>query len=175
MTRLKRNLVKEEKAQANVINGVVTLGIVGIIFGIMVMIFASLDPIILDSSASVITETFTTGASPAYVTLNYTMVEDHRVVLYNSTATFVDGTDYNVSWANSSIRIGDPNIRDMENSSVYDIQYRYQGDGYSSVATVNANVYKGFDLGSIAPLIMGATLVITIVLSMVGAFMYRKE
>ena len=92
-----KGLFEDTKAQANVISGVVTLGIVGIIFGIMVMIYANVEPNIVG----------TTAASNA------------------------------------------------------------------TIATVSDNVYKGFDLGSIAPLIMGATLVITIVLGMVGAFMYK--
>lgn len=92
-----KDMFKDIEAQANVISGVVTLGIVGIIFGIMVMIYANVEPNIVGTTAT-------------------------------SNAT---------------------------------------------IATVSSNVYKGFDLGSIAPLIMGATLVITIVLGMVGAFMYR--
>jgi len=91
---------KEDLAgQSNVIGGVVTLGIVGIIFGVMVMIYAQVEPNIQGTNAQ----------------------------------------------------------------------------SNASIVKVSGNVYKGFDLGSIAPLIMGASLVITIVLGMVGAFAYSRR
>jgi uncharacterized membrane protein YfcA len=96
-----KNIVNNTSGQmtSSIIAGVVTLGIVGIIMGVMVMIYANVEPNIVGTS-------------------------------------------------------------DASNATI---------------AKVNGNVYQGFDLGSISPLIMGAALVITIVLSMVGAFMVRRS
>lgn len=177
MTRLKRSLVKEEKAQTNVIAGVVTLGVVGILIGIMVMIFASIEPTILESSATTIYDSATSPSSSTVggLTLNYTMIDATTMRVYNATDELSINTDFWGYAANNTILFADPGVSDVEASAEYTVTYDGAGDGYSTVSGVNANVYKGFDLGSIAPLIMGASLVLTIVLGMVGAFMYRKE
>jgi hypothetical protein len=41
----------------------------------------------------------------------------------------------------------------------------------ASIAKVNANIYKGFDLGSIAPIVLAAGLIITIVIGFAGLVM----
>jgi len=90
---IKTGLMDDDRAFHPVISGVVLLGIVGIILGVMVMIFAEVDPNIVGTNA----------------------------------------------------------------------------DANTSIAKVKSNVYKGFNLGAISPLIMAAGLVITIVLGMLGS------
>lgn len=175
MTRLQR-VGKDEKAQSDVINSVIVLGVVGIAIGIMVMIFAAMEPTILGSAAETMSETWLTTNNGSYDAVNYTMYDPPSVVLYNGTTTFTEGVHYTVSASNSSIVYPYPvDGSYIQNGTVYYIDYKYQGTGYASVAGVNENVYKGFDLGSIAPLIMGATLVITIVMGMAAGFMMRKD
>ena len=41
----------------------------------------------------------------------------------------------------------------------------------ASIAKINANIYKGFDLGSIAPIVLAAGLIITIVIGFAGLVM----
>lgn len=177
MTRLKRNFNTEEKAQTNIIQGVIVLGVVGIALGIMVMIFAVMEPTILESSGTTIYDAATSPADPATggLTLNYTMIDATTMRVYNATQELSINSDFWAYEANNTVLFADPGVSDVEASVAYTVTYDGAGDGYTSVQGVNANVYKGFDLGSIAPLIMGATLVISIVLGMVGAFMYRKE
>lgn len=175
MTKIKRNIKLEEKAQTNVIAGVVTLGVLGILIGVMVMIFSGIEPTLLDSSAVTLTDELTSPATfPAYLAMNNTMIENHNVNIYNS-STVLASTDFTVYWGNSTICMSDPGTSDVQASTAYIVTYTGQSTGYASVEGVNENVYKGFDLGSIAPLIMGASLVITIVMGMAGAFMMRKD
>ena len=44
----------------------------------------------------------------------------------------------------------------------------------ATIAKTNANVYTGFDLGSIAPIVMAATLVIGIVMSLAAGLYMRR-
>jgi len=41
----------------------------------------------------------------------------------------------------------------------------------ASITKINANIYKGFDLGSIAPIVLAAGLIITIVIGFAGMVM----
>ena len=88
-----KHMTDDEGAFHPVVLGVITLGIVGIVFGIMVMIYAEIEPNIVGTSTA----------------------------------------------------------------------------SNASIAKISTNVYKGFNLGSIAPIVLAASLVITIVLGMVGA------
>jgi hypothetical protein len=54
------------------------------------------------------------------------------------------------------------------------VTYDYQTDGTASVRKIDTNTYKGFDLGSIAPIVLAAGLIISIVVGF-GVMMFRRD
>lgn len=163
---------KDNKAQTNtnsLVIGVVVLAVVAMVLGIMVMVFAEMEPSFLDSASSSIADETWNSSAPqgTAVTLTYTLAQTPNVVISNASGTFTETTDYVVYVGNSSLATVSGG--GMANNLEYDVDYSYQDEGYITMNKVNTNVYKGFNLSSIAPIVLAAALVITIVLGMVAA------
>ena len=170
---MSRSLRNDNKAQLNtpMVSGVVMLGIAGIIFALMIMIYANVQPELQENSCKpIVGESWTAPANNSSLAVTYTMCATPAFTISGSA---VVATDYTVHSANSSI----VNLYTdgLIEGTVYSVSYLSEGTGYTSANKISTNMYKGFDLGSIAPLIMGASLVITIVLGMVGAFAYSRR
>jgi len=164
-------MLKDNKGQLTnnpIIIGVMILAMLGIVLGIVVMVYAEIDPIILDAASYEAVDESTTWnfTDSIFHTVDNTMAAEPHVTISNTTNTLTEDTEYIVHIANSTIEASSSL---MLNNSAYDIDYSYQGDAYSSAETVSSNVYKGFNMASISPLVMAAGLIISIVLTMLGA------
>ena len=171
-----KSLFKDNKAQTNsVVFGVVTLAVVAVVLGLMVMVFAEMEPNFMDSASSSIADETWNSSAPqgTAVALTYTLAQTPNVVISNASGTFTETTDYVVYVGNSSLAtvVGGG----MANNLEYDVDYSYQGESYVTMGKVNTNVYKGFNLSSIAPIVLAAALIITIVLGMAAAMYVGKR
>lgn len=172
-------MLRDNKGQLTnnpVIMGIMVLMMLGIVLGIVVMVYAELDPIIIDASADeMVGETMNWSTPDSWNVTTNTLARTPRVSVYNASYTGVETTDFVVAFANSSIQLVSGG--GLTNESEYSVDYDYQGTAYASAEKVNANVYKGFNLASISPLVMAAGLIISIVLTMLGAFYFggRRE
>lgn len=164
-------MLRDNKGQLTnnpVITGIMVLAMLGIILGIVVMVYAEMDPIILDASSTEVTaEAVNWTAVNTWNVTTFTMAQLPHVSVYNATYTGIENTDFNVSVANSSIQL--VNGGTLDNATEYSVDYSYQGEAYISAGKVSSNVYKGFNMASISPLVMAAGLVISIVLGMLGS------
>jgi len=181
-----RRFLQDEKAQAEgntVISGVIMLGIVGIIFAVMLLIYANVQPELVAGSCTtpIIAESITGVANGSDMTPGHTMCASPYLTMWNATITYTDGNEISVFPANNTIHNncatgGVTNYAEcVEAAHTYSVSYTAEGLGVTSAEKVASNMYKGYDLASIAPLIMGATLVISIVLGMLGAFAYSRR
>lgn len=165
--------LKNDSGDSNIIAGIIGLGVVGVIIIVMVMIFSNIEPSVLDSAADSATdETWNCSTLGSHVATTYTFARTPGVVITNTTVTFTETTDYIVN-ANSTIQsvIGGTMLVDTE----YDLDYNYQGAGYNSVEVTSGNVYTGFDLQSIAPIVLAASLIIGIIMLLAGGVMMSRR
>jgi len=172
-----KSIAKDEKAFHPAIIGIIIIAVIGITIGILLMSYSSISQNVrpatfktaTNENFSLVTTTpesswqalaHTVGASATDPTLPYSLT------LKNSTQTFVRGTDYNVTVANSSLQVRDP-----LNGTILNVTYDYEGAGTASLDQIDSNTYKGFDLTSIAPIVLAAGLIITIVIGFAGMVM----
>ena len=165
--------LKNESGDGNIIAGVIGLGVVGIVIIVMVMIFSNIEPSVLDSAATVATdETWNCSTIGSFVAPTYSFARTPGVEITNSTVTFTETTDY-IVYSNNTIQsvIGGTMIADTE----YNLDYNYQGAGYNSVEVTSGNVYTGFDLQSIAPIVLAASLILGIILTLAGGVIMSRR
>jgi len=175
-----KSLIKNDKAFHPVISGIMVIAIVGITIGILIMTYSSISdsvtPATYDSYGESINDSSAIATVGEAQTLTKTIgsidgVTPYSMVVTNSSKTFVLGTDYNVSISGNSINVSGAQSGKMDKNLSYGVTYDYVGDGSTTLAKIDANVYKGFDLGSIAPIVLAAGLIITIVIGFAGLVM----
>ena len=171
------NLWRNQSGQVThpVILGIVTIGVVAVLFGVMVMINAEIETSVMDSAdLRICHEDWNSSVAGTWVGVTYGMTPYPEVNVFNATTTFTEGSDFEVRTSDSTIRT--INGTTMLVNASFQIDYNSVTPGYESAAKIEANIYKGFNLGSIAPIVMAAALVITIVLGLVGAmYVGRRE
>jgi hypothetical protein len=162
-----------------VIMGVIILAIVAIVMGIMIMTYSNISQAVLPStfkSTTQVIEDKTNIGVLTWVTLTQTIGSTDGLTPYsltvtkNGTSTLVLGTGYNITIANNTINPAPGN----KNASL-SITYGSQQGGTTSFNKVDTNMYRGFDLGSIAPIVLAAGLVISVVIGFAAMTLGRRE
>lgn len=172
-----KSILREEKADSSaLISGVILFTVLAVVFGIVIMIYANTSPTILAGSFHTATaESFNNSGPPnTWTALANTIgstggTTAYSISIYNATETLVQGTDYNVTVANSSVLII-PAKRNL----TYSATYAWEDSGASTVRSVNSNTYQGFNIGSVIPIVIAASLIITIVLGFAGMILGRR-
>lgn len=150
-----------------VIMGVVILAIVAIVLGVMIMTYSNITDAVRPSTFKSYTETMNDTSAQASLTYNATYypigtdddLTAYSMVITNATKTLVLNTDYFVFVGNSTVRFS-ADDKNKSNTLVYDSK---QG-GTTSLDKIDTSMYKGFDLGSIAPIVLAAGLIISVVI-----------
>ncbi len=174
-----KSIIKNDKAFHPAIMGIVMITIVAIVFGMMVMVYSNISSQILPNTFDTKSEAFNdTGATTDWTVLSETIASEDGSTAYsiqakNNSETFYDGIDFNTTISNNSVLISNKAGSMLRNVS-YTFDYSYEGAGTESARKIDSNEYKGFDLGSIAPIVLAAGLIITIVIGF-GAMVFRRD
>ena len=160
------------------------IAIVGIVFGILVMTYSEIDTVTREATWDSIVDqdkNFTQNTwdykfvNSTWTSFNNTLASVTGVVISNATFTGVVDTDYELNLTTSkyeftSFAYGGRFV----NNSTYYIDYSADSDGTASINKVSANTYKGFNLGSIAPIVLAAGLIISIVIGFAGIVLGKR-
>jgi len=175
-----KSIIKDNKAFHPAIYGIMIIAIVGIIFGIMTMVYSNVSSVVIPTTFDSSSESFNdTGSTTDWTVLSNTIASEDGVTAYsitaaNSTETFYNGIDFNTTISNNSVLISNKAGSMLRNVS-YTFSYSSEGLGTNSARTLDSNQYKGFDLGSIAPIVLAAGLIISIVVGFAAMTMGRRD
>ncbi len=115
-----------------------------------------------NKQTTVTNETFTTSEGSFVALENDYLVEGSEVV-YNSTgAEMTKGDDYEMDYEDGEIK--DLTSGDLSDSSEAEVTYDYE-HRWEASQTASDNIASGFDLMSILPIVLGATVILGLIIN----------
>jgi len=179
-----QNILKDERAIHPAVTGIIIVALVGIMLGLMVMVYAPTSDATLKgtfrtTTNSTFNDTSATGSTGVWIIVSPALASADSSTVYsitmnNATETFVLGTDFNASYSNSSVQISHTAGGPLKNTT-NTIVYSSEGTGVTTQRSVTTNMFSGFNMSAIAPIVLAAGLIITIVVMFTGMVLSGKD